>query len=186
MIEKYIVNMEQQSYGYRKYYPVIFTTVIVIISVFLLVLADNAKCYKLNVQQDQNKLFYIKEIFPKANFYDLQNDIYTVYNDRKSNIGYAFYETGQGFGGKIVILVGLEDKYTISGIKIISHNEMGDWDQILNFSAFNTQFIRLNIYDCNLKKNGGTVDGISGATISSNAVVDIVRDATMEMIKSIR
>jgi len=47
-------------------------------------------------------------MFPNMTSYTLTNDIYVVNADSK-NIGYAFIATGQGYGGAITILVGLEE-----------------------------------------------------------------------------
>jgi electron transport complex protein RnfG len=177
---------------YRKYYPVIFITVVVLIAVFLLALTENATWYKLEVQQDQSTLDTIKKIFPEANRYSLDNDIYTIYDNSRSEIGYAFYATGQGFGGKIVILVGLEDKDTIMGINIISHEESEDgwmnngWGNRITESYFINQFIGLNVYDCELNADNGKINALTGATISSKSVVDIVQKAAIKKIESIR
>ena len=63
---------------------------------------------------------------------------------------------------------------------MVSQNESwGYWDQ----------FIGLKIEDCTLSRygeGGGQVDGITGATVSSKAVIDIVREAALEKVKSIR
>jgi electron transport complex protein RnfG len=131
----------------------------------------------------------LEGIFPEASFYNLEDDIYIIYDDSKYEIGYAFYAKGMGWGGNIVILVGLEDKETIKGINIISHSELlcvGEFGIPLDFSTFTKQFIGLKIDDCALKKNDGQVDAITGAITSSKAVVDIVRETELEKVKFIR
>jgi electron transport complex protein RnfG len=104
--------------------------------------------------------------------------------------GYAFYAEGKEKEGKIVILVGLEDKETIKGIIIISHGERMGWGEgmsvPLDFISFVDQFVGLKIASCSLKKDGGQVDSITGATISSKAVVEAVKQTALEEIKSIR
>jgi electron transport complex protein RnfG len=157
----------------------------------LLALTNSFSWAKLKVKQDQQTLEMLKGIFPGARFYVLKDDIYIVYDDSKYKIGYAFLAKGKGFGGDILIFTGLKDEETIKSITIISHNEhegaLGEESgPIIDFNSFVYQFIGLKIIDCDLKKYGGQVDGISGATISSEAVVDIVRETALEKVKSIR
>lgn len=175
-----------------KFYPVIFITVVVIIMASLLALTDSFTWTKLKAQQDQQTLEMLKEIFPEVSYYVLEDDIYTIYNYRKSVIGYAFYAKGLGYAGEINILVGLEDKETIKGITIISHYETlgggseGELIGPLDLSPLVAQFIGLKIIDCELKKYDGRVDAITGATESSEAVVDIVRKAALRKVESIK
>jgi Na+-translocating ferredoxin:NAD+ oxidoreductase RnfG subunit len=44
----------------------------------------------------------------------------------------------------------------------------------------------LSIDDIALRREGGQIDAITGATISSGAVVDAVRTTTMEKVKSLK
>jgi len=173
----------------KKFYPIAFITIAVLITVSLLALTESITRAELESRQDQQTLEMLQEIFPKASFYILEHGIYFIYDNGRYEIGYAFYAEGRGYGGKMVILVGLEDKETIKGIIVVSHYESwGYWDGLLEHNFFD-QLIGLRIEDCALKRyggGGGQVDGITGATVSSKAVVDIVREAALEKVKSIR
>ena len=112
--------------------------------------------------------------------------IYTIYSDG-TGIGYAFLAVGKGYGGDIKILIGLEDETTIKGITIISaEKETPGLGSRIAESSFASKFAGLNIGDVALKQDGGQVDAITGATISSGAVVDAVRTTAMEKVKSLR
>lgn len=175
----------------RKFYPIAFITIAVLITVSLLALTESITRAELESRQDQQTLEMLQEIFPKASFYILEYGIYFIYDNGRYEIGYAFYAEGRGYVGKMVILVGLKDKETIEGIIVVSHYESwGYWDRLVESNFFD-QFIGLKIEDCALKKKyygivGGQVDGVTGATVSSRAVVDIVREAALEKVKSIR
>jgi len=175
----------------RKFYPIAFITIAVLITVSLLALTESITRAELESHQEQQTLEMLQEIFPEANFYifDESKEIYTMYDNGRYEIGYAFYAEGRGYGGKMVILVGLKDKETIKGIIVVSHYESWwYWDRLVESNFFD-QFIGLKIEDCALKRyggGGGQVDGITGATVSSKAVVDIVREAALEKVKSIR
>jgi Na+-translocating ferredoxin:NAD+ oxidoreductase RnfG subunit len=141
----------------------------------------------LQVRLDQQTLEMLKGIFPKASFYTLKDDIYFIYDKGRHEIGYAFYAEGWGYGGKMVILVGLEDKETIKGITVVLHWETWGYWAMLVWSNFFDQLNGLKIEDCALNGgDGGQVNGVTGATVSSMAIVDIVRETALEKVKSIR
>jgi Na+-translocating ferredoxin:NAD+ oxidoreductase RnfG subunit len=175
---------------FRIFYPMVFVIMVVAIMLTLLVLTESITRAELESRLDQETLEMLKGIFPKASFYVLEDDIYIIYNNGRNEIGYAFYAEGRGFVGKMVILVGLEDKETIKGIIVVSHYESrGYWERLVK-NNFLDQLMGLKIEDCYLKKKygegGGQVDGVTGATVSSKAVVDIVREAALEKIESIK
>ncbi|GAI98087.1 unnamed protein product, partial [marine sediment metagenome] len=80
----------------------------------------------------------------------------------------------------------LEDETTIKGITIISQSETPGLGSRIAESSFASKFARLNIGDVALKEDGGQIDAITGATISSGAVVDAVRTTAMEKVKSLK
>jgi electron transport complex protein RnfG len=87
--------------------------------------------------------------------------------------------TDQGYGGGIELLVGLDRDGRITGLDVLTHNETpGLGSQILN-PSFRNPFVGRSLEgsDWRLTKEGGSVEGISGATISSRAVCDALRRA---------
>jgi len=182
-----------------KFYPTAFVTVVVLIAVSVLALSDSFTRAKLKTQSDKQTLEMLEEIFPDVKFYiyEEESEIYTIYDYTRNRIGYAFYaeglgeyveasELGEKVPGPIVILVGLEDKATIKGIFVVSHSETDIfWDLLLGKDYF-SQFIRLKIEDAYFRYNGGQVDGITGATLSSKLVLNTVREIALEKVKSIR
>ncbi|PKP29840.1 MAG: hypothetical protein CVT99_15655 [Bacteroidetes bacterium HGW-Bacteroidetes-16] len=89
--------------------------------------------------------------------------------------------TMKGFSGKIELMVGFLDDGTIENTAVLMHKEtpgLGDkMDQ--KKSDFSLQFIGKNPVDFKLKvkKDGGDVDAITAATISSRAFCDAVQRA---------
>jgi electron transport complex protein RnfG len=122
----------------------------------------------------------LQSIFPEADFFTFDKDtgIYTLYNEGRSELGYAFYGSSRGYEGEIVVLVGLEDKETIRGTVVTSQSETYSYWIMLVYGNFFEQFIGLKIEDCAIKEGGGQIDAITGATISSWAVVDAVRSGS--------
>jgi electron transport complex protein RnfG len=115
---------------------------------------------------------------------DGDGDSLTFYYAAKSGepIGVAIKTfTNSGFSGKIELMVGMFDDGTISNTAVLSHKEtpgLGDKMDIAK-SDFPAQFMGKNPADFKLKvtKDGGDVDAITAATISSRAFCDAVERA---------
>ncbi len=147
-------------------------------------LITGMSCSKIELQHDPQEISLLQSVFPDAYGYNTRNDIFTVYDDKNDKLGYAFTATGNGYSGEIRIMVGLEDSETIKNIYVLAHNEVlnmgGDGGDDLDFSPLIAQLSGLKISNCYLTRDGGEVDVITGATTSSRAVVNIVREAVNE------
>lgn len=89
--------------------------------------------------------------------------------------------TNKGFGGTIKLMVGFLPDGTINKISVLDHKEtpgLGDKMQESK-SDFSKQFVGKNPENFTLKvaKDGGPVDAITAATISSRAYLDAVQRA---------
>jgi electron transport complex protein RnfG len=89
--------------------------------------------------------------------------------------------TMEGFSGKIELMVGLLGDGTINNTAVLAHKEtpgLGD-KMDASKSDFPLQFMGKNPNDYNLSvtKDGGSVDAITAATISSRAFCDAVERA---------
>lgn len=85
--------------------------------------------------------------------------------------------TDKGFGGRIVLMAGFRADGSISGTEVLEHKETPGLGTEMSEPAFSEQFIGKNPSDYSLKvkKDGGQVDGITAATISSRAFCDAVQ-----------
>ncbi|MFI3315267.1 MAG: RnfABCDGE type electron transport complex subunit G [Rikenellaceae bacterium] len=108
-------------------------------------------------------------------------NVYPAKNGDKT-VGYAVESFSKnGFGGMIKILVGFTSDGTIFSTEVISHSEtpgLGD-KMDKNKSNFSEQFKGKDPAKSNLtvKKDGGDVDAITAATISSRAFTDAISNA---------
>jgi electron transport complex protein RnfG len=89
--------------------------------------------------------------------------------------------TMKGFSGKVELMVGFSNDGTINNTAVLSHKEtpgLGDKMDIRK-SDFSLQFKGKNPANFKLKvtKDGGEVDAITAATISSRAFCDAVETA---------
>jgi electron transport complex protein RnfG len=168
----------------KKVFPIISVTVVVFIAVALLGLTDTIVREKIEWQKEQKIQRMLFEIFPNMTEHTLEGDIYMIYSN-ETEIGFAFLAVGKGYGGLIDILVGLENETTIKGVTIVSHLESPGLGARITESVFTDQFAGVNIADVALRLKGGEIDAVTGATISSRAVVDAIRATAMEKVKSL-
>lgn len=86
-----------------------------------------------------------------------------------------------GYSGKIKLVVGIYENGTLAGVRVTDHKEtpgLGDKidvkksDWILGFAGKSLQ--NTPITDWKVKKDGGTFDAFTGATITPRAVIEQV------------
>lgn len=95
-------------------------------------------------------------------------------------IGYAVNTfTNRGFSGNISLMAGFKPDGTIINVMVLEHKETPGLGTKMTEPEFKDQFINKNPADFGLKvkKDGGTVDAITAATISSRAFCDAVQRA---------
>lgn len=85
----------------------------------------------------------------------------------------------RGYGGYLELLVGFYTDGTISRYKVITHNETIGLGTKIKEDAFAQQFEYVNpeTMAFKVKKDGGDIDAITSATISSRAVIDAIQKA---------
>lgn len=90
--------------------------------------------------------------------------------------------TDKGFSGRFSLMVGFTPDGAISNIEVLEHKETPGLGTKMALPAFKDQFKGLKMSDLpgeqlKVKKDGGTVDAITAATISSRAFCDAVNRA---------
>lgn len=106
--------------------------------------------------------------------------------------GYVVTCTGKGYGGAVKLALGIDDAGKIIGIQITDcTNETPGLGQNASSADWNTQYVGMTAeQDVNVVKDGtgstegGTINAISGATITSSAVTRAV-DGTLLFIASL-
>ncbi len=106
----------------------------------------------------------------------------TVYPAKKGGkiVGYAVKTfTEKGFGGHIDIIVGFLPNGVIENTKVLAHSETPGLGSKMTSKKFKSQFHGFNPAEKKLivKKDGGDVDAITAATISSRAFCDALNRA---------
>lgn len=119
------------------------------------------------------------EIIPAESFEDVGDGIYAA---KKSGeiIGYCVSVESSGFGGKISMIVGINTDKSVAGVRIISHSETAGLGAKAAEPTFTDSFMGAS-FPLSVTKttpeNNTQITAISGATITSNAVVTGVNSA---------
>jgi len=106
-------------------------------------------------------------------------DIYPAFKDKKL-VGAAIKVTDpNGYGGNVELMVGITVDGRVYAVSILQHKETPGLGSKIGDSAFSDQFKELEVPSGGLKvrKDGGTIQAITGATISSRAVTHGVNEA---------
>jgi electron transport complex protein RnfG len=137
------------------------------------------------------KLDAIKQVVPgfnnnpNAEMFKLptgEGDSLEIYPAKKDNIivGYAVNTyTKKGFSGNVSLMAGFKPDLTIVNITVLEQKETPGLGTKMAEPKFKDQFIDKNPsqYILKVKKDGGPVDAISAATISSRAFCDAIQRA---------
>ena len=174
-------------------FPVLFLTITVCVSVIALSIINSVTEDKIEETKQQAIDDMLKEQFPEMDDseYDDDIEVYSVLAEG-SVVGYAFMTEATGYGGSIEILVALENTtledgdIVLRGISVISHTETPGLGAKIEEVSFSGQFKGANLNDVLLTEDGGKIDAISGATISSSAVVDAIYNEAKEKAIKIR
>ena len=163
---------------------ILVLTLVCISCAFFLSLVNTSLARKIETNAQNRVKNAITKLAPKAVKIDKINTasdiIYKLSEENNKLIGYAFIASGQGYQGKIKMLVVINsDLKSLVGIEIVGSLETPGLGAKIQGSAFRDQFKDLDIkssIEClkeePSKKN--QIMAITGATVSSKAVVNIL------------
>ena len=130
-----------------------------------------------NVLPEFNEL---KETKVKSAMEDIDIPFYLAYDADNNFIGAAVETfTNKGFSGNVSLMVGILADGTINNISVLQHAETPGLGSKMTEPSFKDQFNEKNpaSFNFKVKKDGGDVDAITAATISSRAFCDAVNRA---------
>ena len=87
--------------------------------------------------------------------------------------------TPNGYGGKITLLLGFTADDTLYGYHVLHQTETPGLGDKIKSHHFRDSLIKRNAFttDWRVKQDGGDIDAITAATISSRAVTDTIRSS---------
>jgi electron transport complex protein RnfG len=122
----------------------------------------------------------LKEVFPEAAHFEAVKSgeeiiYYKAHDKDKRLLGAAFRASGKGYSSTIETMVGMLKDGTIKAIKILSQNETPGLGARVAEDSFTSRFSNRGMQNLN------EVEAITGATISSRAVIDSVKKKAEEI-----
>ena len=110
------------------------------------------------------------------------DDITEIY--KADDKGYVVRLNANGFGGAIDLMVGIDLEGKVTGISVISHSETASLGAECTRADWQSQFVG-TAGSLQVTKDGGTVDALTGATVTSRAVTEAVNRA-VEFVKEVQ
>ncbi len=99
--------------------------------------------------------------------------------------GVAFEVLAHGYHGPMTIMVGIDvTNDTLTGMRVMTHSETPGLGARAVEPSFYKQFSGLKPKEIALSDKGGKINAISGATMTSKAVVNAVKEAMQLYIES--
>lgn len=168
----------------NKLYPIFFLTIVVLIAVALLMGLNFITEPRIIDEREARLRAMLEETFSEMTDFRLEDDLYIILEENEK-IGYSFVTTGTGYGGDINILVSLETDFSIKNVSIINQTETPGLGDRITSPEFTDMFQGLEAEEVALAEQGGKVDAISGATVSSEAVTEAIRESMIEKIQKL-
>lgn len=121
----------------------------------------------------------MEEVLPADSYTELsytgaEANVAAVYQAGEN--GFVVEVTPSGFGGTIDMVVGVGADGTVTGVSIVSMSETSGLGANASKDAFRSQYVGLS-GELAVNKDGGEIDALTGATITSRAVTDGVNTA---------
>lgn len=119
----------------------------------------------------------LSQVLPQAATFEVKerDSLWYGLDGSGAKVGIVVRSGLRGYGGPVPVLAGIDLSGLVVGIKVASAAEGLKETPGLGLKATESRFTRQLLgadSTVALKKNGGAVDAISGATITSRAVVD--------------
>ena len=140
----------------------------------------------IEVAEQQKEINAIKQVLPEfdndPNSSKTEQDGVIVYQLSKQNqpVGYAIKTfTEKGFGGHVELMAGFLPDGSINSVTVLTHKETPGLGTKMTDPKFSDQFLGKNPAEfiLKVKKDGGQVDAITAATVSSRAYCDALQRA---------
>jgi len=175
----------------------------------LLIAASNAALsprIELNLANKLNKLTIV--LLPAAKqFMPLDADIevevrggkkekiklYKALSETEQCVGWSFKAAGEGFSGKLELVVAVDKNFEkIAGFDVLTSSETPGFGDQIKMSYFRSQFAGAPVEELTVVKTGqptnidSEIVAITGATVSSEAVVNILNSFLSSIKKQMK
>ncbi len=171
-------NKKQSGFALIAKPTLILTAICVIVTALLALtnmltvkkIADNAD---LKAAESRKKVLAAQEYKPL----DSGESVYGAFDADGNMIGVIVTTVASGYGGKIEVMTGIRSNGEISGVNILSMEETPGLGAKGKEDSFLRQYKGHDSSDLKVSKDGGEINALSGATITSRAITRAVNEA---------
>ncbi len=103
---------------------------------------------------------------------------------RAGDAGYVVRVAPNGFGGAIDLMVGVKADGTVNGVAVIAHSETASLGANCTREEFRAQYVG-GAGPFAVGQDGGTIEALTGATVTSRAVTDGV-NAALDFVREVQ
>lgn len=165
--------------------PTVTLFVICLVATFLLGMTNSVTepiIEKLSVERElksRQTVFPDAVSFGEAAVLDDGTSIVAALDEAGSTIGYVVVNSEKGYGGDISVMTGVDISGKVTGVNILDHSETAGLGANAANESFRSQFEGLisGITVSKDKAGENSIDALTGATITSRAVVRAVNAA---------
>lgn len=131
------------------------------------------------------ELTHIQEIYPSATKFSRGTyGAFEVYDDKGNKKGTVLlssdYSQQYGYGGRVPLLIGVDNRLTITMVALLPNNETSDYIETIYGNEFIGKWQGVKLADA----VDYQVDAISGATHTSKAVIAGIKHTASSVVKS--
>ncbi len=137
--------------------------------------------------QAQTAAEAMKSVCPEAESFEgkegLETEFYRGLDSSGNLVGYAIPSAYKGYGGDVEIMVGVSLEGQVTGVEILSHEETPGLGANCTKKEFTDMYKQsapqdgFSVVKDGTGGEGGRIDALTGATITSNAVTQAVNNA---------
>ena len=164
--------------------PTIALFLICAITTALLAITNDITSPMIADIQKKNQDEACRTVLPSASSFtestvEYNGNTYTFYLGADSNntvVGCVIITSAKGYGGDISVMTGLSLDGAVTGVQILSMNETPGLGANASKESFLSQYNGSSEV-MSVTKDGGSIDSLTGATITSRAVTQAVNEA---------
>lgn len=165
--------------------PTLILTAICTIVTLLLAMTNMLTTDKIAANAAQKAADSRKKVLAAQDYKQLDKDgaVYGAYDADGNLIGVVITTESSGYGGKIEVMTGIKSNGEVSGVNILSMEETPGLGAKGKEDSFLKQYKGFDRSNLAVSKDGGEINALSGATITSRAITKAVNEA-IEISKS--
>ncbi len=132
------------------------------------------------IKQQQAARFQesLRKVVPEAESFEQRQGYFEAYSNGKP-VAKVLQLDAQGYSSVIKLLVGVDGANTILGIDVLSQTETPGLGANVEKEGFLSQFTGRKLSEVKLVQDEGQIDAITGATITSRAVIESISSSML-------